>query len=103
MTREEKLQKIYEVIKPTEFAKYRDDEDEDGEVIEHVMIWDVLDRIVSKEDRTKYEQLSEDFRVICWDIDILNTVWLRGSLRKPIDSQSEKCIDYVLSLIESVE
>ena len=54
-------------------------------------IWDVLDR----QYKTKWIPSSPKTRS-----DIVEAWW---ELRKPIDSQSEECIEYVLSLRESVE
>ena len=83
MTREEQIKAIYEKIWPTRFGwnKYWE--------FDFVMIWDVLDYI---EKNIKLNQIK--IHNIKVDNDNL---WKEK--RKPIEEQSDDCINYIFDLI----
>lgn len=87
-TREEKIDKVYEVIWPSNIwcEPYVDYPNK------VVMIWDVLDWIAKK-----YWEYSFTIR---WDGTINMGDWQRKfELRKPIEDQSEECIDFIYNLL----
>ena len=105
MDKQTMIKKIYKVVKPTFFAfvsidwHYWQD-------IEHVMIWDVLDFIddwdfanmesqIYQQDRIKIDDPNEDNIT-----SIITILDLRKEKRKPIENQSQKCIQYVYNLIK---
>lgn len=77
----------------------RNPKEKEYEIIWHqVMLWDVLDWIEQKN--------TEPNQLIWWysvgDIN-LNLRHLRTNKRKPIDDQSDECIDFIYSLIKDGE
>ena len=94
-TRQHKIERIYEVIKPTEFGRYVDydfpdmPEDYEWTPILFVMIWDVLEFAKSVKVPKHY------FRDTLQNLLIDN----RNYLRKPIEEQSDDTIDYLYSLL----
>ena len=79
MTKEGKIQAIYEEIAEWIYDSYSEDE-----TIFPVMIWDVLDYISKKTFREfLYNYLIENWK----------------EKRKPIEEQSSDCIDYVFNLL----
>lgn len=97
MTKEEKLQKIYKVIWPTHFWFISQDWWYSWNNIEHVMIWDVLDWIGFN---ASYIITLQKWCLV--NNQLASIFKVREYKRKPIDDNSN-AIDYVLSLIESVE
>ena len=111
-TRQHKIDRIYEVIKPTEFGRYVDydfadmPEDYEWTPIVFVMIWDVLDWISHKIQNTAINVV--DSFMNDWDIkttfdNMWNMYWTvlseRKEKRKPIEEQSDDTIDYLYSLL----
>lgn len=101
MTREEKLEAIYDEIDRTivffnQFGGIEFDWDWENYEFLPIMIWDVLDWIepywrggaqdtkFSKERKRKV-----DITLLQWD-----------NKRKPIEEQSDECIDFIYSLIK---
>lgn len=71
------------------------------EIIWHpVMIWDVLDWIDKNIKHTEFDIAS--FIDIKWRISIYKVNLLRNRIdyRKPIEDQSEECIDFIYNLIQ---
>ena len=79
------IDKIYEVVKPTEFARYRDDDCEDWRKVEFVMIWDVLDYVEKNVKKKFFRETNSVWILDHWD-----------DWRKPIDDQSIECLERVI-------
>lgn len=72
----------------------------DVKIIWHpVMLADVIDWFISTIDRTKNEQMSDDFRLVAWDIEVLNIISYWKDKRKPIEEQPDTLIESVYNLL----
>lgn len=96
VSKEEMLEAIYKEIWPTEFARYRDDDLEDWRKVEFVMFGDIIHHLwIVREwflSLDWYNTITEKLKylfLLYWD------------KRKPIQEQSDTCIKYVYSLIQS--
>jgi len=66
-----------------------------------VMIWDVLDYITNIEEETlilKYDINRYWNEWNKWIVEEIYVIW--NNLRKPIEEQSEECINYIYNLIK---
>ena len=85
-TKQEMIDKIYEVVKPTVFYN--------AISAEYVMIGDVLDWISKNKNIQEILTYHYDTNWLLQDIYL---VW--GFYRKPIQVQSYKCITFIYNLI----
>lgn len=76
MNRETKIKAIYKIIKPTYPYK-------------KILIWDILDYF--EDNFFILEKANES------DLTIL---WLFLNKRKPLEDQSDECVDYIYNLIK---
>ena len=91
VTKQDKLKKIYEVICPwTRHTRLQ--EWEEHKPIYHCMIWDVFDRL------DWYEKDIINFWLSDNEMEIL-VLWNMWK-NKPIDDQSDECIDFIYSLLD---
>jgi hypothetical protein len=77
ITKEDKIKKIYEVVG-----------DRQQQVTPWLMVWDVLDWINNAHDNYTIQEVWKNHILRMWKL-----------LRKPIDWQDEKCIDFIFSLL----
>jgi len=75
----------------------RNPKEKEYKIIWHpVMIWDVLDWI-DKEHKLFFTYKEENSPLTLWADKVVN-LW--KDKRKPIDDQSEECIDFIYNLIQ---
>jgi len=102
-TRQHKIDRIYEVIKPTIFWNTDLDSWHSNWDIKCVMIWDVLDYFNEDIYPTTYTDHHWD---TCPDMKWENSLWVinhRKEKRKSIGGQPDNCIDYIYSLLPQDE
>ena len=90
-TRQHKIERIYEVIKPTIFWNTDLDSWHSNWDIKFVMIWDVLDwynKVFGVD--LFFDTIPDEIIILFWD---------RKQKRKPIEEQSDDTIDYLYSLL----
>lgn len=93
LSREEKIKRIYDVVRPTWFWNTDNESWHTFYDIKYVMIWDVLDYLDMK-----------DWRNFQWWIKFNKPIKIMSfweTKREPIEDQSDYLIDYVYSLLEA--
>ena len=98
-TRQHKIDRIYEVIKPTIFWNTDLDSWHSNWDIKCVMIWDVLDWI----EETRFYWISDWTYEDNITLETYTILMLWSKFRKPLEEQSDDTIDYLYSLLPQDE